>query len=73
MHVYYFVDVDMISLQSEYVYCLKITLVTNRYAKEVAPKEFGYFFKNYREVCHKIVHTSYPFTYLQIWKVSYLI
>ena len=29
--------------------------------KKYPPKEFGYFFKNYTEVWHKILHTGYSF------------
>ena len=29
---------------------------------------FDNFFKNYRELSHNILHTSYPFSYSQIWK-----
>ena len=38
-------------------------------AKKVAPplNFFANFFKNYRELSHNILHTSYPFSYSQIW------
>ena len=37
--------------------------------KNYPPKEFAKL-KNYREVWYKILHTSYPFSYSQMWTVS---